>query len=221
MRVFAALGSKPNSANRTRSCASAASACSRVAHITTTSSANLTSTPCWRTFAINGEITPPCGVPVTDRRTCPSLITPARNIARSSLRTDWSLTRSCTARINSSCGIASKETSTYYWYRGLSVVGNCYARSTSVAGQAAAGVGQDAPARCGGVAGGVAGREQDVAAGGFHRCRPGGCGSGGCDGGIDGGPGSIGGGGGVVDATGGRGRRGGGRYGDSDQGGSW
>ena len=27
------------------------------------------------------------------------LITPARNIARSSLRTDWSLTRSCTARI--------------------------------------------------------------------------------------------------------------------------
>jgi len=37
---------------------------------------------------------------VTDRRTCPSLITPARNIARSNLSTDWSLTHSCTARIN-------------------------------------------------------------------------------------------------------------------------
>ena len=40
------------------------------------------------------------------------------------------------------------------------------------------------------------------------------------DGGVDRGPGAPGGGGGVVDATGGRGRRGGGRYGDSDQGGS-
>src|SRR6478752_1807484 len=54
-------------------------------------------------------MTPPCGVPVTDRRTCPSLITPARNIARSSLSTDRSLTRSCTARIKPSCGIASKQ----------------------------------------------------------------------------------------------------------------
>src|SRR5664279_69111 len=112
-------------------------------------------------------------------------MTPARSITRTSDRTAESQTRSDNACINLSNGIASKETSTYYWYRGLSVVGNCYARSTSVAGQAAAGVGQDAPARCGGVAGGVAGRQQDVAAGGFHRCRPGGCGSGGCDGGID------------------------------------
>jgi len=55
--------------------------------------------------------------------------------------------------------------------------------------------------------------------GGVHRCRTGGCGTGGRDGGVDRGPGAIGG-GGVVDATGGRGRRGGGRYEDSDQRGS-
>jgi len=40
--------------------------------------------------------------------------------------------------------------------------------------------------------------------GGVHRCRTGGCGTGGRDGGVDRGPGAIGG-GGVVDATGGRG----------------
>ena len=126
----------------------------------------------------------------------------------------------CVTGTSTNIAVVARKPRLHYWYRGLSVVGNCYARSTSVAGQAAAGVGQDAPARCGGVAGGVAGRQQDVAAGGFHRCRPGGCGTGGCDGGVDRGPGAIGGGGGVVDATGGRGRRGGGRYGDSDQGGS-
>ena len=37
-----------------------------------------------------GLITPPCGVPVTGRRTCPSSITPARSITRRSLSTDWS-----------------------------------------------------------------------------------------------------------------------------------
>ena len=54
-------------------------------------------------------ITPPCGVPVTGRRTCPSSITPARSITRSSFKTDWSQTRSCTACINFSCGIAEKQ----------------------------------------------------------------------------------------------------------------
>ena len=39
MRVLAAFGSNPSSASKTRSRASAASACSRVTHITTTSSA--------------------------------------------------------------------------------------------------------------------------------------------------------------------------------------
>src|SRR5204863_5690185 len=36
---------------------------------------------------VGGVIEPPCGVPVAGRRTCPSSITPARSIARSSLRT--------------------------------------------------------------------------------------------------------------------------------------
>jgi hypothetical protein len=130
-----------------------------------------------------------------------------------------SLTRIRTRSSKLECEIRSEETTTYYWYRELSVVGNCYARSTSVAGQGVAGVGQDAPARCGGVAGGVTGWQQDVAAGGLHRRRRS-HGSGGRDGGVDRGPGAVGGGGGVVDATGGRGRRGGGRYGGSDQGGS-
>ena len=58
---------------------------------------------------MTGEITPPCGVPVTGRRTCPSSITPARSIARSSFRTAWSQTRSSTACINFSCGIAEKQ----------------------------------------------------------------------------------------------------------------
>jgi hypothetical protein len=38
---------------------------------------------------VGGVITPPCGVPVTGRRTCPSSITPARNIPRSSFKTAW------------------------------------------------------------------------------------------------------------------------------------
>ena len=58
---------------------------------------------------VGGVATPPCGVPVTGRRTCPSSITPARNITRKSLRTAWSQTRSCTACINFSCGIAEKQ----------------------------------------------------------------------------------------------------------------
>ena len=57
----------------------------------------------------SAEHNPPCGVPVTCPRTTPSLITPARSIARSSLSTDWSLTRSSIACINRSCGIASKQ----------------------------------------------------------------------------------------------------------------
>ena len=56
-----------------------------------------------------GLITPPCGAPVTGRRTCPSSITPARRITRSSLSTAWSQTRSSTACINFSCGIAEKQ----------------------------------------------------------------------------------------------------------------
>nr|EJI93569.1 RNA-directed DNA polymerase domain protein [Rhodococcus sp. JVH1] len=55
------------------------------------------------------EHKPPCGVPVTGRRTRPSSITPARRIARSNLRTDWSQTRSSIACINFSCGIAEKQ----------------------------------------------------------------------------------------------------------------
>ena len=51
---------------------------------------------------------PPCGVPVTGLRTDPSSITPARSMLRTSFRTPWSLTRSSTAAINRSCGIASK-----------------------------------------------------------------------------------------------------------------
>src|SRR5216683_3959788 len=58
---------------------------------------------------MTGEITPPCGVPVTGRRSCPSSITPARSIARRSFRTGWSQTRSSTACINFSCGIAEKQ----------------------------------------------------------------------------------------------------------------
>ena len=82
------------------------SACSRDRHITIASSAYRTSTPCslrpmpdragaGRRCRATGLTTPPCGVPVTGRRTCPSCITPARKIARSSFRTDWSQTRSC------------------------------------------------------------------------------------------------------------------------------
>ncbi len=169
---------------------------------------------------VGAVMTPPCGVPVTDRRTCPSLITPARNIARRSLRTDWSLTRSCTARIKPSCGIASKEYTTYYWYRGLSVLGDRYPRSTSVSGQGVAGVGQDAPAWCGGVSCGVTRREQDVNSGGLHRCRCGAVAAGGGDGGVGRGLGAAGVGGGVVAATDDdRDRLRGGRYGRSGQGG--
>jgi hypothetical protein len=46
---------------------------------------------------------------VTGRRTCPSSIAPARNITRSSFSTDRSQTRSSTACINFSCGIAEKQ----------------------------------------------------------------------------------------------------------------
>src|SRR5258706_14177613 len=57
---------------------------------------------------MTGEITPPCGVPVTGRRSCPSSIPPARSIARRSFRTGWSQTRSSPPCINLSCGIAEK-----------------------------------------------------------------------------------------------------------------
>lgn len=53
----------------------------------------------------NGDAGPPCRVPVTSGRTCPSCIT----LARSSDKTPWSHTRSSTARSNSSCGIAEKQ----------------------------------------------------------------------------------------------------------------
>src|SRR5215218_10985013 len=69
-------------------------------------------------FASSGEATPPCGVPVTGRRTDPSSSTPARSIARRSFNRPWSLTRSSTAATNFSCGIASKEAPTHYPYRG-------------------------------------------------------------------------------------------------------
>ena len=58
---------------------------------------------------VGGVTGPPCGAPVTSRRTCPPSITPARSIARRSIKTAWSLTRSSTARINLSCGIAEKQ----------------------------------------------------------------------------------------------------------------
>ena len=56
-----------------------------------------------------GETTPPCGVPVTPPLTTPASITPARSIARSSLRTWRSTIRSSTAWTNRSCGIDSKH----------------------------------------------------------------------------------------------------------------
>src|SRR5664279_764368 len=172
-------------------------------------------------FASNGEIAEPCGLPRSRLIRVPSgRCTGAVNHRFTYSNTHGRSVCRSTALSISEWSTLSKETPTYYWYRGLSVLGNCYARSTSVAGQAAAGVGQDAPARCAGVAGGVAGRQQDVAAGGIHRCRRGRGTGGGGDGRVDRGPGAIGGRGGVVDGAGGRGRRGGGRYGDSDQGGS-
>ena len=60
-------------------------------------------------YCVAGVITAPCRVPVTGRRTCPSSITPARSITRRRFRTGWSHTRSSTARINLSNGIASKQ----------------------------------------------------------------------------------------------------------------
>ena len=56
-----------------------------------------------------GESTPPCGVPAVLGVTALSCITPARSIARRSLRTWRSLIRSSTAAINPECGIASKQ----------------------------------------------------------------------------------------------------------------
>src|SRR5712671_6881927 len=81
MRVLAAFGSRPRSASRSVSRASAASAWLRDQHITTRSSANRTSTPspssharssrCRYTLHMTGLITPPCAAPVSGRRTCP------------------------------------------------------------------------------------------------------------------------------------------------------
>ena len=93
--------------------ARAASACSRDRHITTdvvgvtNQHPVLTDVPrpvepVQVDVRQHGEIDPALRVPVTDRRTCPSSITPARSIARRSLSTAWSQTRSSTACINSS-----------------------------------------------------------------------------------------------------------------------
>ena len=49
---------------------------------------------------------------MTGWKTTPDSITPARSMARSSLSTDWSHTRSWTAVINRSCGIAEKQLAT-------------------------------------------------------------------------------------------------------------
>ena len=48
-------------------------------------------------FDNSGEITPPCGVPVTVSRNTPSSITPASSHKRSSLSTRRSETRSATS----------------------------------------------------------------------------------------------------------------------------
>ena len=60
-------------------------------------------------MAGSGDTTPPCGVPATGRRTCPSSIAPGRSIACKSFRTDRSQTRSSTAWINFSWSIDSKQ----------------------------------------------------------------------------------------------------------------
>ena len=60
-------------------------------------------------MARQGESTPPCGAPVLLRMTPPSVMTPARSIARSSFSTWRSEIRSSIAAINPECGIASKQ----------------------------------------------------------------------------------------------------------------
>jgi site-specific DNA recombinase len=61
---------------------------------------------------VGGVFTPPCGLPVTGRRTEPCSITPARRNARSSASRRRSLTRSSTADINPECGIEPKQSAT-------------------------------------------------------------------------------------------------------------
>jgi hypothetical protein len=56
-----------------------------------------------------GDSTPPCGVPLTGRRTAPSSSTPARKNAPRSPRTRRSQIRSVTADINPECGSAEKQ----------------------------------------------------------------------------------------------------------------
>src|SRR5215204_6516099 len=65
-------------------------------------------------YCVGGVMTPPCGVPVTGRRTEPSCITPARRNARRSPRRRRSQIRSLTADINPECGIAENEATTHY-----------------------------------------------------------------------------------------------------------
>ena len=78
---------------------------------------------------------PPCGVPVSVCSRSPAVVmTPDPRNAFTNVTIRLSVIRRRIRAINGVCPISSKETSTYYWYRGLAVVGDRYARSTSVAG---------------------------------------------------------------------------------------
>src|SRR5664279_6389686 len=86
-------------------------------------------------FASTGETAEPCGVPRS--RACKD--PPGICMSAASHRFTYSTTQRAsvcfsTALTTRSHRTLSKETTTYYWYRGLSVVGDRYARSTSVAG---------------------------------------------------------------------------------------
>src|SRR5512132_2856844 len=107
-----------------------------------------------------GETTPPCGVPVTPPLTTPASITPARSIARSSLRTWRSTIRSSTAWTNRSCGIDSNEAATHYPPRRVPGDGHDHPQVPPVGGSAAAGVGLEAPAGGPGADAGAARRQQ-------------------------------------------------------------
>jgi hypothetical protein len=59
-------------------------------------------------FESSGEITPPCGVPASERRVLPSSITPAWSHLRTSFSTRLSETRSATSASSRSCSIVEK-----------------------------------------------------------------------------------------------------------------
>src|SRR6476469_1568592 len=172
-------------------------------------------------LARTGERMPPCGVPVSESFRAPvSVMIPALRNAFTRASTRLSAIRFRTRPIRAWWSIESKEYTTYYWYRGLSVFGDRGAGSTSVSEQGVAGAGPDAPAWFGGVSCGATRRQQDVDSGRLHRRRCGADIACGGDGGGGRGLGAAGVGGGVVAATGGdRDRRCGGRYGRSGQGG--